>query len=254
MGPRMTRRHRPALAFVTAAASSLVLAGCMGPVKPDDPVYAKLGELEQRLDHIERVVNNQSLLELAQRLDDVRAEVDALRGELETLQHDADQGRERDKALTTDLDERLRALEAAGAGAAAGKAATAAGGDQVAYDAAFELLKQARYEQAREAFAAFLKKFPDSTLRDNAQFWLGETWYVSKGFKAALAEFQKVIKDYPDSNKLPDAWLRVGYCNAELGQDEAARKAFATVTEQFPESEAAKRALARLKQMSAEKK
>jgi tol-pal system protein YbgF len=240
------RRH--AVAFVTAAAA---LAGCMGPVKPDDPVYAKLDALEQRLGHIERVVNNQSLLELAQRLDEVRAEVGALRGELETMQHAAEQGRERDKAMAADLDERLRAIEAAGAGAAAAKAAD--GGDQVAYDAAFELLKQARYDQAREAYAAFLKKFAQSPLRDNAQFWLGETYYVTKGFKQALAEFQKVIKDYPDSNKLPDAWLRVGYCQAELGQTEAARKAFATVTEQFPESEAAKRALARLKQMSAEK-
>lgn len=248
----MTPRDRHALAFVTAALASAALAGCMGPVKPDDPVYAKIGQLEERLGHIERVVNNQSLLELAQKLDAVQAEVGALRGELETMQHEADKGRERDKALVADLDERLRALEAAGAGAAVAKAGD--GGDQVAYDAAFELLKQARYDQAREAYAAFLKKFTDSPLRDNAQFWLAETHYVSKGFKAALAEFQKVIKDYPDSNKLADAWLRVGYCHAELGQDEAARKAFATVTEQFPESDAAKRALARLKQMSAEKK
>lgn len=240
------------ITLLTAATASLVLAGCTGAVKPEDPVYAKIGQLEERLGHIERVVNNQSLLELAQRLDETRAEVDSLRGELERVQHEADQGRERDKALLADLDERLRALEAAGAGAVAAKPADA--GDQVAYDAAFELLKQSRYEQAREAYAAFLKKFTSSPLRDNAQFWLAETHYVTKGFKQALAEFQKVIKDYPDSNKLPDAWLRVGYCQAELGQTEAARKAFATVTEQFPESEAAKRALARLKSMSEEKK
>lgn len=250
----MIIRNRQALAFATAAAASLTLAGCMAStVKPEDPVYAKLAQVEERLGHIERVVNNQSLLELAQRLDETRAEVDALRGELERIQHEADKGRERDKAITADLDERLRAVEA-GAGAAAAQAAVGSDGDQVAYDAAFELLKQARYDQARENFTAFLKKFPDSTLRDNAQFWLGETWYVSKGFKQALVEFQKVIKDYPDSNKLADAWLRVGYCNAELEQTEAARKAFATVTEQFPESDAAKRALARLKQMSADKK
>lgn len=247
----MNSRDRSVRALVAVALASAALTGCMGPVKPDDPVYAKLDALEQRLGHIERVVNNQSLLEIAQKLDEVRAEVDALRGELETMQHAADQGRERDKALVTDLDERLRAIEAAGVGAAVAKAGDS---DQVAYDAAFELLKQARYDQAREAYTAFLKKFADSPLRDNAQFWLGETWYVTKGFKQALVEFQKVIKDYPDSNKLPDAWLRVGYCQAELGQDEAARKAFATVTEQFPESESAKRALARLKQMSAEKK
>ena len=243
---------RNALAAATLVAVCLVLAGCPGDmVKPDDPVYAKVAALEDRLATIERVVNNQSLLELAQKLDETRAELDALRGELETVAHDAEAGRERDKTLFADLDERMRALEA---GAGSPKAAAADGGDQVAYDAAFELLKQSRYDQARDGFAAYLKNFPHSALRDNAQFWLGETFYVSKQFKPALAEFQKVIKDYPDSNKLADAWLRVGYCNAELGQTDAARKAFATVTEQYPESEAAKRALARLKQMSDPKK
>jgi len=247
---RMPRLASRALALAAVVAGSLLLAGCpQQGVKPEDPLMLRLDALDQRLAHVERVVNNQSLLELAQRLDELRAEVDALRGEVETLAHDAGSGRERDKALVVDLDQRLRALETAG-----GAAPTANGGDQLAYDAAIELLKQGRYDQARDAFSAFLKRFTDSGLRDNAQFWLGETYYVSKAFKPALVEFNKVIKDHPESNKLADAWLRVGYCNAELGQIEAARKAFATVTEQYPESDAAKRALARLKQMSQERK
>jgi tol-pal system protein YbgF len=170
------------------------------------------------------------------------------------VSHESAGAAERNKQLYIDLDGRLRAVEA---GATAGLAAGAAGagsGEQGAYDAAFELMKQSRYEQARSGFAQLLKNYPQGQLRDNAQFWLAETWYVTKGFKQALAEFNKVISGFPDSNKLPDAWLKAGYCHQELGQVEAARKAYATVTERYPESDAAKRALARLKQLSEAKK
>ena len=245
---------RRALTAAALAATAALLGGCPTSfVKPDDPINAQLATFEERLAKIERVVNNQSLLELSQQVEGLRAEVAELRGQLEQVEHDATGSAERSKQLFVDLDGRLRAVEA-GATASVVAGAAAGNGEQGAYDAAFELLKQSRYEQARTGFAAVLKNYPQGALRDNAQYWLAETWYVTKGFKQALTEFNKVIKDYPDSNKLADAWLKVGYCQHELGNVEAARKAFATVTEQFPESDAAKRALARLKQLSEAKK
>jgi len=250
------RRSRPVTSTVLALAMSAVPGGCLSSnVRPEDPVYQRIEVLEQRLAQVERLVNSQSLIELAQRLDAVQAEVGELRGEIEELGHAVEQDRDRSRALVGDLDERLRALEERGGGAAAAPAEVATDqGEQVAYDAAMELLKQFRYEQARNAFAAFLKAHPQGKLAGNAQYWIGETHYASKSFKPALTEFQRVIADHPDSDKVPGAWLKVGYCQAELGDAEAARKAFATVAERFPESEAARSALARLKQMSAGKK
>jgi tol-pal system protein YbgF len=248
-------RTRRALTAAAIVATAALLSGCPTSfVKPDDPINAQLATFEERLAKIERVVNNQSLLELSQQVEGLRAEVAELRGQLEKVEHDASGSADRSKQLFVDLDGRLRAVEAGATATAVAGAAAAGSGEQGAYDAAFELLKQSRYEQARGGFAAVLKNYPNGKLRDNAQFWLAETWYVTKGFKQALAEFNKVIKDYPDSNKLADAWLKVGYCQHELGNVEAARKAFATVTEQYPESDAAKRALARLKQLSEAKK
>lgn len=250
----MIKSRRPLTAAVLAATAAL-LAGCPTSfVKPEDPINAQLATFEARLATIERVVNNQSLLELAQQVEGLRAEVAELRGELERVAHAATGSADRSKQLFVDLDGRLRAIEAGATASAAAGAAAAGSGEQGAYDAAFELLKQSRYEQARNGFAQVLKNYPNGTLRDNAQFWLAETWYVTKGFKQALTEFNKLINGYPDSNKLADAWLKVGYCQHELGNIEAARKAFATVTEQYPESDAAKRALARLKQLSEAKK
>jgi tol-pal system protein YbgF len=231
----------------------LPLAGCPGGfVKPEDPIVARIDALEQRLAQVERVVNNQSLLEMSQRIDELRGELDALRGELERVDHEAAGSGERSKQLFVDLDGRLRAIEEGGARAPAPQGAGA--GDQADYDAAFGLLKESRYDQARAGFEGFLKQYADSPLRDNAQFWLGETYYVTRQFKPALAEFERLVKSYPDSNKLADGWLRIGYCQYELGQFAAARKALEAVVARFPGEEAAKSAAARLKKMDKEKR
>ncbi|MGD8378198.1 MAG: tol-pal system protein YbgF, partial [Gammaproteobacteria bacterium] len=238
----------------------LLLGGCVGGnVKPDDPVAIKLDQVEERVDHIDRVLKNQSLVDLSDRIDELQQEVRQLRGDLETLRHDVDGLKQRQRDLYLDVDHRLRALELNMGGSAGGSQSAsggpdtggtspaavlpsgpdagntggsaseqsggASGGDSAVYQAAFELLKQGRYDQAKQAFGDFLKKFPASALDDNAQYWLGEANYVTRDFKQALAEFQKVISNYPKSSKAPDAWLKIGYCNYELSNWDSARKA-----------------------------
>ena len=53
---------------------------------PDDPVTIKLNDLDRRLERIERVISNQSLLELSQQMQALQTEVRSLRGSLEELQ------------------------------------------------------------------------------------------------------------------------------------------------------------------------
>src|SRR6202044_3927655 len=99
---------------------------------------------------VERIVNNQSLLQLSQRLDAIEAQMRQLRGELEELQNSNDMLRKQQRDLYADLDKRLTALQggargANGAGPAdagagggiAGAGAADAGGDQAAYKSAF---------------------------------------------------------------------------------------------------------------------
>ena len=64
----------------------LTLGGCA--VSPEeDPVYIRLNDLDARVQRIERVLTNQSLLQLAQRIDALQGEVRNLRGEVELLQN-----------------------------------------------------------------------------------------------------------------------------------------------------------------------
>ena len=106
-----------------------------------------------------------------------------------------------------------------------------------------------KYEEAGKAFTEFLTGFPQSPLADNAQYWLAETYYVRGHYQAALPQFQKVIDVYPQSAKLPDALLKIGYCQDELGNKAEARAALQQVSRKYPDTTAARLATQRLERL-----
>ncbi len=209
----------------------------------------RIGTLEQRMGIVEQKLENQALLEMSRQLDALGTEIRNLRGELEKLQHELDAARRQQRDQYLDLDARLRALETATA--AAQESGSAAGPD-AEYQAAFNLLKEGRYDEAASAFTAFLAQHRDHELAANAQYWLGEVHYVKREFAPALAAFEAVLTRYPDARKLPDALLKAGYCHYELANYGLARKALTRVTQEFPDSTAAAGAAERLKRMAAE--
>jgi tol-pal system protein YbgF len=244
-----------------ACIAILALAGCAGTPPEEDPVQIKLKDLDTRLARIERVVANQSLLDMANQVEALRSDVRAMHNDVDVLNHSLEANRKQQHDLYADLDQRLKALEArgvvaGGSGAAAGVgaagAANAEGSDKASYQAAFDLLKNTQIDQAIAAFQNFLNTYPNSQLADNAQYWLGEAYYVNRAFPDALAAFQKVVESYPGSRKLPDAQVKIGYCDYELKQFPAARETLSQVVAKFPDAPAAKLAQARLDKMSSE--
>jgi tol-pal system protein YbgF len=105
---------------------------------------------------------------------------------------------------------------------------------QDAYNTAFAKLKRADYKGAAADFSAFLKKYPDNALAGNAQYWLGETYYVRKDFNNAAAEFLKGYKKFPKNTKAPDTLLKLGMSLNALGNKEQACKAFARLPSDYP--------------------
>ncbi|MEX0607770.1 MAG: tol-pal system protein YbgF [Halofilum sp. (in: g-proteobacteria)] len=92
-----------------------------------------------------------------------------------------------------------------------------------AYNEAFDLLKDGRYEAAADAFQSFLEEHPEGPYSDNAQYWLGESYYVTRDFEDALEAFRQTIERYPESAKVPDARLKTGYTLHELERHDEAR-------------------------------
>jgi len=239
----------------------------------ENPTDLKVADLEARLIRVERVIENQSLIQLSAEVEKLRSENQALRGELDKLRYDSTNSDNRQRELYVDLDRRLQNMEASQRTAAAAPApvvsappvasnsappvrsappppARPVGSDQQNYQAAFELIQARKYEDASRAFRDFLTAFPQSPLADNAQYWLAETHYVRRQFKDALPEFTKVTTQYPQSAKMPDALLKIGYCQVELGDKAAARTSLQQVMRQFPDTTAARLASQRLEQLS----
>jgi tol-pal system protein YbgF len=262
------------LAVVLAAGA--IAAGCVMPPE-EDPVLIKLDELDRRVGTIERVVQNESLLQIAAELDIMRDELRELRGQSDALQHESENAANRQRDQYLDLDQRLQSLErrtrggeplAAPAPAAAegtpgagttppvvaGVLPAAGADDRASYQAALEMLRQGRYPQAEAGFKQFLADFPDSDLADNAVYWLAETHYVNREFETALAGFRQVLAQFPNSRKAPDALLKAGFCEYELQRWADARATLESVVSQFPDSTAARLASQRLERMRSERR
>jgi len=210
---------------------------------------ASRAELEQRLERLERMADNPALLELARQLEQLNAEVRSLRGSLEELQFALEGAKEQQRAQYLDLDQRLQAVETRASELAA--AATVAADPETEYRAAFDLLKEGKYGEARQGFEAFLAAHPQHELAANAQYWLGEVAYVERDYEAALAAFGKVLADYPGARKAPDALLKSAYCHYELKSFDRARAALRQVVTDYPGTPAAADAEQRLARMDA---
>ena len=104
----MTRLRLKLGAVVPVA---LLSFGCATVPPEEDPVLIKLTELEERLLRVERVVNNQSLLDLNAQVAQMRTEVNALRGDVETTQFNLDGLSERGREQYVDLDRRIEELK-----------------------------------------------------------------------------------------------------------------------------------------------
>ena len=277
-------------ALAVAVVATLSAAGCASTPAADDPVQVKLNDIDARVTRIERIISNQSLVELAQHLDQVQADVRQLRGRVEELEYNTDSMRKQQRDLYSDLDKRLAAIGGgsaggaaagalsgsgsgagagssspqSGAGAAGGTGASAAAGagaagsaaadsggvgtseEQRVYGQSFDALKAGSYSIAVTGFKDFLTSYPASPLAENAQYWLGEAYYVTRDFDSASAAFKSVLSKWPDSRKAPDALLKLGY--TQIAQNKAAegRATLSQVVQKYPGTDAAKLAADRL--------
>ena len=104
-----------------------------------------------------------------------------------------------------------------------------------AYYTAYEKYQDGNYTGAIADFSAFVTTYPESSLADNAQFWIGECYYSQGDYEKAILEYDKVINNYADADKVPSAYLKIGYAFAELGDEGSARAFLLELIEKYPE-------------------
>lgn len=246
---------------------SLFRVSLLGLLLVVAPAYS--AELEERVQRLEKLLDSQGLVDMFLQMQNLQEEVRQLRGQVEQQNYAIENLKQRQRDLYLDIDRRMRKLEGGGsapsasepsastpapvanAGVAPSPAASNADED-AAYRAAFNLLKEGRYQAAIDRFTAFLGKYPESGYADNAQYWLGEANYVTRKYAQAIKEFDKVVKNYPQSSKRADALLKIGYCQYELKEYTNAKASLEQVVKDFPKTTAARLADNRLQRMKLE--
>ena len=115
------------------------------------------------------------------------------------------------------------------------------------YKSAKQAFDQGDFEAAREQFQQLVKQYPKTKYADNAQFWVGETYYREKWYEKAILEYQKVIEKYPKGNKVQASFLKQGLAFLSLGDKANARLILTELVKKFPKSNEAQIAKQKLK-------
>ena len=110
-----------------------------------------------------------------------------------------------------------------------------------AYDVALSQVSARKYAEGLESFAAFLVKWPDHPLADNAMYWRGECYFAQGEFARAAEQFEGLVARFPTGNKAPDALLKLGICQQKLGNPQKGKFYFEKLSREFPRSDAARR-------------
>jgi len=104
------------------------------------------------------------------------------------------------------------------------------------YKYAFGLLGRADYPGAERALSAFVEQHPTHSLAGNAQYWLGETYYVRNDFNAAARAFAVGYQKYPKSAKAPDNLLKLGLSLGNLNKPKEACQSYGLLKKDFPKA------------------
>jgi tol-pal system protein YbgF len=127
---------------------------------------------------------------------------------------------------------------------AVGSPADAAG--EALYREAYALYYRRDHQGAEERWRQFIARCPESDLADDAQYWIGECRFARGLFREARGEFRTVVDRYPSGNRVPHAHYGIALCQQRLGEEASMRETLALLLREFPRSDVAPLARARL--------
>ena len=108
-----------------------------------------------------------------------------------------------------------------------------AGTPQERYNYAYKLLVQSDYADAESAFREFLGAHGQDALAGNAQYWLGETYYVRGQYEPAAQAFLQGYQGYPKGAKAPDSLLKLGMSLSAMKKNPEACAALGQLGKEF---------------------
>jgi tol-pal system protein YbgF len=116
------------------------------------------------------------------------------------------------------------------------------------YRGAWQALNGQQYDKAIQQFRTFQRKNPASELADDAQYWIGESYFTRRDYNRAILEYNDVLK-YRKGDKVPAALLRQSQAFVEIGDKTDARLILQKLINDHPNSQQAKDARERLQNL-----
>lgn len=108
------------------------------------------------------------------------------------------------------------------------------------YKDSLALYRSGSYAAALKGFREFMDSKPRADYVDNALYWLGECEYGLGDYAKSVGYFERVLREQPDGNKVPDALLKMSFALEKMGRNDDAQETLRTLTSQYPSTNAAK--------------
>jgi tol-pal system protein YbgF len=121
------------------------------------------------------------------------------------------------------------------------------GAAKALYEKGFRYFARKDFKQAIMVYQDFLGRFPGDVYSDNAQFWIGESYFRQKRFAEAEQAYREVLRNYEhrstlEGYKTPDAIYRIGQTYLKREDPRRARYYFSSAAERFPGTSAGRKA------------
>ena len=190
--------------------------------------------------------SNKMQVRLQAQVNELALEISQMKGAMELSNHKMEQVESRQRNLYQLVDEQGKPTEKP----VVASLSVAQGDEKAAYQQALALvLVSKEYGQAITAFEAFVIDYPQSSYIANSYYWLGQLLYKKKKRNEARKAFLTVTEQYPNSSKRPDALFKIGIIDEYLGDIPLAKIFYNKVIKEFPDSSAASLSKKRLKRL-----
>jgi tol-pal system protein YbgF len=249
-----------AVLSVRVAAAMALVGACLWPLQAhalfdDDEARKAILDLRQKFDAYKLEVDaklnrlaaesrdagsasQRSLLELSNQNEQLRAEIARLRGQNEQLARDVSELQRQQKDVQAGVDARLKQVEPSKV-SVDGVEFSASPEEKREYDADMELLRKSDFAGAASAYSAFLRRFPGSGYIPSALYWQGNALYATRAYKDSIDSHRRLVSQYPTHMRTPEAMLAMANSQVELKDSKSAQRTLETLVRTYPQSEAA---------------